>query len=94
MINLVNFAQLLDDSTLPQGGSDANAAQIFNTLYIIFGIIGVIVVIYAGIQLIISLGNAEKVATARRNIIYAITGLVIIISAGTIVSYVINALTK
>jgi hypothetical protein len=92
---LINFAQILDDKAFPKNGTSTNdAVQIFNVVYAIFGVIAVIAVIYAGIQLIISLGNSEKVATARRNVIYALAGLVITISAGAIVSYVINALTK
>ena len=60
----------------------------------ILGVLAVIMVIYAGIQLIISLGNSEKVATARRTIIYSIAGLVIIILSSTIVNFFLNRFTS
>lgn len=84
---------ILNPEPLPRA-DDADVVSIFNIAYVIFGIIAVLVVIYASIQLIISQGNAEKVATARRNVIYSIVGLIFIASAGAIIGFVIKALVK
>ena len=49
-------------------------------------------VVYAGVQLILSNGNAEKVATARRTIIYTLVGLIVMSLAWVIVAYVVKKL--
>jgi hypothetical protein len=84
------FSQYISDDSLPKPNTDTSVETIFNTLFIIIGTVAVIMVVYAGIQLILSQGNSEKVATARRSIIYAIAGLVVIISAWAIVAFIIN----
>jgi hypothetical protein len=47
-------------------------------------------VTWAGVQLILSSGNPEKVASARRNIIYVVVGLIVASFAWTIVRFVID----
>lgn len=93
MTALVQLAALLNSDTLPK----ADGSDVYGILTValnIFGAIAVIVVIWAGIQLIISQGNSEKVAQARRSIIYAIAGLVIIFIAQAVVLYIKSELTK
>jgi glucose uptake protein GlcU len=58
------------------------------------GIAAVIVIIAGGISLITSAGNAESVANARKNITYAIIGLVVVALAWVIVAFVIDKLVK
>ena len=87
-----HFAALISDAYLPKSGED-KIPEIITFVFAIFGAIAVIMVIYAGIQMIISQGNSEKVAQARRSIIYAIAGLVIIIFSWTIVSFVAGRLS-
>ena len=49
-------------------------------------------IIIAGIQMISAQGQPEKVAKARNQILYAIVGLVIAISAFAIVNFVLTNL--
>lgn len=87
------FAQrIIDDGSLPKAGQ-GDIQTIFNIAFVIFGALAVVFAVYAGIQLITSQGNSEKVATARRTLIYAVVGLVVIISASAIVGFVINAVS-
>lgn len=80
----------VDQTAIPQT-SQTNVAVVMGLIYTILGGIAVIVIIWAGIQMIISSGNSEKVATARKTIIYAFVGLVIVIVAAPITGYIINA---
>ena len=90
MLNFIIFSEaLLNSAPLPKADNN-DVLNIFNLFYAIFGIIAVLMVVYASIQLIISQGNAEKVATARRNVIYSIVGLIVIASAGTIIGFIIG----
>ena len=85
MLSVSNI--VFEDTYLPK----ANTPQlqtIVSVVLTIVGAIAVFVVVFAGIQMVISAGNTEKVATARKALIAAIAGLVIIFSAQLIVSFV------
>lgn len=84
------FAQKLDPGYLPKPSESLN--DIINFVFAIFGAIAVLIVVYAGVQLILSNGNAEKVATSRRTIIYAIVGLIVMSLAWVIVGFVVKRL--
>ena len=83
-----------NDTGLPNVA--ASKSQISSVLQIVFGVIGVVAVVYiilAGLKLMTSLGgNPEAAKKARNTIIYASIGLVIAISAEVIVTFVLNNL--
>jgi hypothetical protein len=54
------------------------------------GVIAVIVIIISGLTMVISGGNNEQVANARRRIIYAAVGLGVVALAWTIISFVLK----
>lgn len=73
----------------------ADDAAINNLLKMVFGIgagVALIVIIIAGIQFILSRGEAEKNAKARRSIIYAAIGLAVCATAFSIVRFVVGKL--
>jgi len=53
-------------------------------------IVAVVVIILAGMQFIISSGDANKVSNARNAILYAVIGLVVAVVAQTIVVFVLK----
>lgn len=92
MMNLLNnfAASLIPQNTLPK--VDANNA-LANGISIFFGILGAIaflVIVIAGLNMVLSEGNPDKVSRAKNTIIYAAVGLVIAASASLIVSAVLN----
>jgi lysylphosphatidylglycerol synthetase-like protein (DUF2156 family) len=94
MRNLILFSQLLDGSkdSFPRPDISTSPETIINTLLAIFGAIAVLIVVYSGIQMIVSSGNSDKVATARKSIIAAIAGLVVISLSWVIVNFVAKRL--
>lgn len=71
----------------------ADSATLQNALQIIFAIIAVIAVIYiiiAGLQLITSDGDSQKVAKARQTILFAVIGLAVSLLAEVIVLFVLR----
>lgn len=79
------------DLDIPQG--DANGSTISTVLRMVFAIFGgvsVIIVTLAGLKYIISQGNPQEVAKAKNTIIYALVGLVISISAFSIITFVLT----
>lgn len=64
--------------------------NILNGVYTISGSIAVLVIVICGIMIITADGDSQKVATARRGIIYALIGLLIVVSAFIITGVVLN----
>lgn len=94
---LIKFAGLIDGSgiRLPnQNLPDDNSGiqSIFqNVLSVVFGALGVIcilIITIAGLQYVLSGGDPQKTAKAKNTILYAVIGLVVAISAFTIVNFV------
>lgn len=82
----------LKNVSLPEGISQSNVA---NGLYIVFGIAGgisLIVVAYGALKYVLSQGNPQETSKAKNTIIDGLIGLVVIISAASITSFVINFL--
>ncbi|MEZ6330415.1 MAG: hypothetical protein R3B12_00105 [Candidatus Saccharimonadales bacterium] len=89
---LYTFSAIISSDYLPKTNTNSFGA-VLNYVLAIFGAVAVIMVVYSGIQLIISQGNSEKVAQARRAIIYAVAGLVVIFFAQVIVLFIFNRVT-
>jgi|GEM_PF-318866 hypothetical protein len=68
--------------------------NILNTVYFWVGIIAVIVIVGAGFTYITAFGDANKIKTAKNIILYAVVGLVIIISASLITQFIYNGVTN
>lgn len=80
---------------LPNKDADAAYMQnIFNGIYGIAGVVAVGFIVYAGIQYIMSSGDPGKIAKAKNTILYSAIGLVIIILAAAITTFVIQTVTQ
>lgn len=87
----------------PQGGTAQPAAtatgdlgtNVKTVLDYFLGILGLVAVaflIYAGVLMVTAGGNDEQVTKARKLIMYAVAGIVIILLSYTIVNFVTSAL--
>jgi hypothetical protein len=65
-------------------------ANFLNDALNLLGIIAVAVIIIAGVRMVISLGNETAVEGAKKTILYALVGLVIVILAKVIVNWILN----
>ena len=80
-----------------EGGDEEKALMdttksALNTVYLWIGIIAVVVIVIAGIIYMTSAGNAEKTKKAKSTILYALCGLVLVLSSFGITNLVIGAL--
>lgn len=78
---------------IPQTKTDSNTIQTISNL--VFGLLGgisVLIIVIAGLRFVINQGNPQEVTKARNTIIYALLGLVVALSAWTIVSFVLGKL--
>ena len=87
----------------PQGGSStlkatatgtlgANIAALLNYGLGLLGLVAVGFLIYSGVLMVTAGGNEEQTTKAKKIIMYAIGGIVIILLAYTIVTFVTSAL--
>lgn len=88
---LLQFAQAIDTSPLPQVKANDNSVQ--NILNIVFGIVGVVtflMIVIGGFRYVLAGGDPAKMAQAKKTILYALIGLVVVLSAYSIVTFVIK----
>lgn len=69
------------------------AGRVVNAILSLVGIVFMVLIIWAGVQWMLSLGNSDKVAKARNLMIHSIIGLVIVLGAYLITSYVLSIIT-
>lgn len=76
----------------PLTGKDGILYKVSQIIAIIAGIAAVIVVIVSGIRYITSGGDSQKTASAKNTLVGALIGLIIIVLAQTIITFVIKRL--
>ncbi len=81
------------NSTLPQVNADSAALETILTY--VFGTItaiAVLIIVIQGVKYVLSYGEPEKTAQARKGIIYAAAGLIVVFLADIIVAFVLGRL--
>jgi hypothetical protein len=81
------------NDALPNVGTNPDRIQtIMSVVFAIMGAVAVLIIVLAGIKFVISRGDPQATATARRAIIYAAVGLVVLVMAFAIVTFTLNVL--
>lgn len=82
--------------TAPAGTSSSELPDailaIVNGFLILVGIIAGIILIYGGIQYVVSRGDDQAVSKAKSTILYAVVGLIVVGLAAAIVNFVVGAI--
>jgi hypothetical protein len=81
-----------DPSGNPLTGGDGAIMKIANIIAVVAGVGAVITIIVAGIRFIVGGGDSNAVAGARRAVIYALLGLVIIVTGRLIIGLIVGSL--
>lgn len=81
------------NNSLPGAGTDLRTvvARIINFVLGFLGIIAVVIILFGGFKWMTAAGNEDKVAEARKLLVAGIIGLVIILAAWAISTFVIGA---
>lgn len=83
-----NVPKVLTDQ--PNGAGLTPTQVVINIVFAAAGSIAVLIVAIGGFQYVIAQGDPQKVAKAKNTIIYAVIGLVVVISGYAIVSFIIQ----
>ena len=66
-------------------------ADIINQLVAFLGIIAVMIILFAGFRWMLSGGNDEKVAEAKKTMVSGLIGLFLVLTSYSIANFVLNA---
>lgn len=91
---LIPFITFAIEITNPLGTTDIQGIMknILNAIFSIVGIIAVAMIVWGGIQLMISGGEEQKREAAKKTITYAIIGLIVVILSSAILEFIMRAL--
>ncbi len=78
----------------PDTVSSGSVEGILMTVYFIAGIVAVVAIIIGGIRYAASGGDASGVQSAKNTILYAVIGLIVIIMAAGITTFIIQNVAK
>lgn len=83
-----------DSASMPGGGTDALTivGNILTAAFVLVGVLGVIAVVYGGVQYITSQGDPGKAKKAKDALLYGIIGIFVALAAFAITQFVLNAL--
>lgn len=68
----------------------ATVTNILGMVLNLLGLLAAVVIVIAGIRLIFSMGDEEGKETAKKTILYAVIGLLIILFAKAIITFVLS----
>jgi hypothetical protein len=77
-------------SSNPLTGKDGLIIKIARIVGVIAGAAAVIIIIISGLRYVLSNGDTKQATDSRNALLYALVGLVIIVIAESIISFVIN----
>lgn len=75
------------------GGENSVLSRIARIVATIAGIAAVIIIIIGGIGMMTSGGDSQKFSNSRNTLIFAVVGLIIVVLAQAIVTFVVNRAT-
>lgn len=74
-------ADCFNDTIAKLGCLPFYLGNVINGIFALSGIAAIILIIISGIRLLVSGGDADKVARARKSLLYAIIGFVVVLSS-------------
>lgn len=84
-------ATKIESGDLPTPDANADViVSVINTTLNIIGALSLLMITVSGLRYILAQGDTGKISKAKNGIIYALVGIVLAISARTIVSFVVK----
>lgn len=81
---------VINNSGIPQTDPSVVEANIINRIFWTVGVLAVVMIIVAGVQMITSAGDPGAVTKAKRTLVYSIVGLIVAVLAYAIVNFIIG----
>lgn len=89
-IKILDRTAQCDNSNRAQSGFNSTIRRVINILSIVIGAVSVVMIIIGGFRYIVSGGDSSATKSAKDTIMYAVIGLVVVLFAQIIVTFVIS----
>ncbi len=88
----VPFVALAVDPLHPLGSTTIETVigRLIGAVISLLGVLALVVFIWSGFSWMISAGSADKIKVAKKNMVYAVTGLIVCFSSYAILKFVLN----
>ena len=87
------FAAVVVLDPLPKPGADSNALKAATSeFFVLTGAISLLIITIAGFRYIVSHGDPKLISQSKNAILYAVIGLIVSLTAFSIVNFVIGSL--
>jgi hypothetical protein len=95
MLSLIQLSAstIIDTGSLPKPNTSNTIQTVLNIVFSISASIAVLMTVIGGFRYIIARGDPGATATARNVILYAIVGLVVVVAAYSIVTFVVKGIS-
>jgi hypothetical protein len=94
MLNLIHItaSTIIDTSGLPQPNTSNTIQTVLDMVFAISASVAVLMTVIGGFRYIIARGDPSATASARNTILYAVVGLVVVMAAYSIVTFVVKGI--
>jgi len=92
MNNIIDQLAQINSNSLPKATVTSSMPTVLKTVFAFAGVLSVLFVVIGGLRYTLSAGNPSQIKQAKETILYALIGLVLAISAFTVVSFVLGRL--
>ena len=87
---LTHLLAIIDLGGLPQPNTNNTVSTVLNLVFMLAASIAVLMIVIGGLRYILAHGDPSAVAQARNSMLYALVGLIIIMVAFSIVTFVVR----
>jgi len=87
---LTHLLAIIDLGGLPQPNTNNTVSTALNLVFMLAASIAVLMIVIGGLRYILAHGDPSAVAQARNSMLYALVGLIIIMVAFSIVTFVVR----
>jgi hypothetical protein len=88
----ITVSTVIDTSGLPQPNTSNTIQTVLDMVFAISASVAVLMTVIGGFRYIIARGDPNATASARNTILYAIVGLVVVMAAYSIVTFVVKGI--
>lgn len=87
---LYHLATIIDTRGLPKPDTSNTMSKVLNTVFAISASIALLMIVINGMLYILARGDPNGTARAREGVIYSVVGLVVVMAAFSIVTFVVK----
>ncbi len=90
-MTFIDFANLISSAPIPKVNAGDNTVQaVLNIILVVVGALALLMLVVAGFRYVIYGSDAAKLSEVKKQILYTLSGLLVVALAATIVNFVLD----